>query len=85
MESIKELLTKKSEDLETATTSEGSTLSTVEAAIKEFPYYQGTVTILNSLDSPFQKIGDIYIPKDEKDIELLEYQVSVGMITKVTE
>jgi len=84
MKSIAELLAEKQEDLENAAAVVG-TVDAVEAAIREFPYYTGTVTILNSFDSPFQKIGDIYIPKDEKDIELLEYQVSIGNVTKVTE
>lgn len=47
--------------------------------------YSAPFGILGGTDSPMPKVGDFFIPQNDRDIELLEEFVANGLITKVTE
>lgn len=47
--------------------------------------YSAPFGILGGTDSPMPKVGEFFIPQNDRDIELLEEFVANGLITKVTE
>ena len=56
---------------------------TLKAAKSEKFSYTGFFRLVDKQAVPIPKIGDEYFPKNELQIEELEYQVSQGRVEKV--